>query len=224
MPRPFGIGVTLYNQTQDYSIVTLQATLAGLDLGQLPDLEVTNRTETPHLKLDYWVLPYLNVFALVGDVDGKTTVDLSGVDLGFPLPITSLTVDYSGTFYGGGATLAGGGERLFATLTYDYTETDLDVSTSSVKAWVLTPKLGLHWGTTAAIWFGAMYQDAQEIHQGVFDIPYLGAVPYYVELEEKDSWNGVLGGSAELGEHWVLIMEGGFGNRKTALTSLEYRF
>ena len=40
--------------------------------------------------------------------------------------------------YGGGATLAFGGKGWFATLTYDLTETDLDVATSSVSAWVVT--------------------------------------------------------------------------------------
>ena len=224
MPLPWGMGVTMYNQIQDYDIVSLQASVAGLDLGQLPALEVDNETSSYHLKLDHWVLPFLNVFALYGEVEGKTTVDLRGIDLGVPLPLGSLTVEYDGTMYGGGATLAGGGKRWFSSLTYNYTETDLEVSNSSVTAWVLLPKIGWHWGTRGAVWVGGMYQDAEEKHEGVFDIPYLGEVPFSVDLEEQEQWSYLLGASAKLGEHWVLIMEGGFGQRHFALLTLDYRF
>jgi hypothetical protein len=44
-----------------------------------------------------------------------------------------------------------------------------------------------------------------------------------VELNEKESWNYLIGGTASLAEHWVLILQGGFGERDSALVTLEYR-
>jgi hypothetical protein len=223
LPNPFGVGITVYDQTQGYEIDRLEVGLPGLDPEVLQDLDVDNHTTSYHLRLDYWLLPFLNVFGLVGQIDGKTTVDLQGIDIGLPVPINDLTVEYEGTAYGLGFVLAGGWKRFFATVEYYYTETDLDVSTSSVEATVIMPTVGYR-TEGGALWIGAMYQDAQEHHQGNFELPYVGAVPFDVMLQEAEPWNYMVGATAGLGEHWVMILQGGFGKRDAAQVTLEYRF
>jgi hypothetical protein len=222
IPAKFGIGLTLYNQTQPYEISSLQVTLPGLDPTQLQNLEVDNDTNSYHLRLDYWILPFLNVFGLVGEIDGKTTVNLQAIELGLPINLNNIVVDYDGTVYGAGLVLAAGGEKWFAAIAYDYTDTDLDVSNSSVEASIITPKLGLR-TKSGAIWVGAMHQDAEERHIGTFDVPGLGPVPYDVILNEKEPWNWLIGATTGIGENWVLILQGGFGDRNAALVTLEYR-
>jgi hypothetical protein len=69
-----------------------------------------------------------------------------------------------------------------------------------------------------------MYQNTEEIHEGIFEMPLLGAVPYYVELEQSEPWNYLVGMQAGLGEHWTFSIDGGFGSRKAVLAHLEYRF
>jgi hypothetical protein len=125
--------------------------------------------------------------------------------------------------YGGGATLAVGGKTWFASVTYDGTWTDLDVSTSSVQGWVVTPNIGLVF-KSASIWVGAMYQNTEETHEGIWEMPYLGAVPYYVELEQSEPWNYLVGMRGKISKNWNLKFVGGFGERKSVLTNLEYRF
>lgn len=223
LPMKWGIGATLYNQTQPLNIVSLQIPIAGLDLSAADGLDIENNTDAYHFKFDYWLFPFLNVFLLGGQIDGTTTVKLSGVDLGLPITLNNIKIDYSGVMYGGGATLAFGGKGWFTTLTYDLTETDLDVATSAVSAWVLTPRVGLTF-KSAAIWVGAMYQNAEETHEGIFEMPFLGAVPYNAILEQSEPWNYQIGMIAGLGEHWNLTFEGGLGNRKSVLAALEYRF
>ena len=71
--------------------------------------------------------------SLGGQIDGNTTVKLSDVDLGLPILLNDIKIDYSGIMYGGGVTLAFGGKKWFTTLTYDITRTDLDVTSSSVS-------------------------------------------------------------------------------------------
>ena len=44
------------------------------------------------------------------------------------------------------------------------------------------------------------------------------------ELEQAEDWNYVVGMIAGLSEHWNLNFEGGFGERKSILAYLEYRF
>lgn len=223
MPLPGGIAASVYGQTQPYDIKMLEVPLAGIDIGVADGIEIDSQTTSMHVKFDYWVLPFLNLFVLGGQIDGSTTVDLGKVDIGLPIRLNDIKIDYSGLMYGAGLTLAYGGPGWFTTLTYQANRTDLDVSTSTVEAWVLTPKVGMTFGG-AAVWIGAMYQNAEETHEGIWEMPFLGQVPYHVELEQAQPWNYQLGMTAGLSKHWQLRIEGSVGDRKAALASIEYRF
>jgi hypothetical protein len=223
LPAPRGLGFSIYNQTQAYDILNLSFDFPGIDPALVPQLDVDNRTTTYHLKLDYWLAPYLNVFAMGGKVHGKTSIKLRDIDLGVPLQLNDLTVSYKGWVYGVGATLAAGWNQYFVTTTYQYTEADLDVATSSIQAQVIVPKIGrqLEHG---AVWVGAIHQDTEEVHTGIFDMPLLGSIPFEVELGEDEPWSYMIGMAADLGKGYVLIMEGGFGSRNTVYASIERRF
>lgn len=222
LPKPVGIGLTLYDQSQDYDVTSLSFNVPGIMINARDDLVIENKLQEANLKLDVWLLPYLNIFGLIGNLDGKTRVDLSRAEL--PIPLTRLTIDYDGEVYGGGITLSGGGAHYFGSLTGIYTETDLSGDfDSSVEALVLTPKVGLY-GSRGAFWIGAMYQDASESHAGTVGVPFLGQVDFAVELREQDEWNFLVGMSGALTEHLFLELEGGVAGRLTSSLSLTYRF
>jgi hypothetical protein len=222
LPPQLGIGMTLYSQNQDYRLESLSLGLPGIDPSVTKGLPVVNRTNSYHLKLDYWVLPYLNLYVIGGRLETTTTVSLKNIDIGLPFQLGDLVIDNNGWVYGGGATFAVGGPGWFGSATVTYTKADLSVTDGSVEAWVFTPKIGLT-VRGGAVWVGAMYQDAQEKHKGTYEIPYIGKVPFDVVLGESSSWNGIIGATAGLSDHFVLIMEGGFGPRHSAMVSLEYR-
>lgn len=222
IPNKLGFGLTIYNQSQPYQIKSLELGVGGIDGSTLTDLPVENSTTSTHFRVDYWVLPFLNVFGLVGQIDSATNVDLEGFDIGLPVGFDDLKINNDGTVYGAGLVLAVGGKRWFGALAYDYTETELSVTTSSVSAQIITPKIGLHFDG-GAVWIGAMHQNVEEIHEGIYDLPFLGAIPYRVVLEARQPWNYTIGGVAGLTKHLVLILQGGFGDRTSALVTLEYR-
>lgn len=223
MPAPWGLGLTVYDHRQPYSIDQLDFQIPSFALLSVEDLEVDSRTTTYHLKFDYWVLPFLNVYLIGGQIDGSTVVNLQDTELGLPVPLQNIRVEYDGWVYGGGFTLAGGWDSYFATVTVDYNETDLSTSDSSVKATVITPRIGYQSGGTA-IYVGGMHQRAEERHEGRVDIPLLGTVPYSVELSEKTAWNYLAGITTGIGEHWMLTLEGFFGDRDAVLIMLDYRW
>lgn len=222
IPNKLGFGLTIYNQSQPYQIKSLELGVPGIDGSTLTELPVENSTTSTHFRVDYWLLPFLNVFGLIGQIDSATDVDLKGFDIGLPGGIDDLAITNDGTVYGAGLVLAVGGKHWFGALAYDYTETELSVTTSSVNAQILTPKIGLHF-EGGAVWIGAMHQDIEEIHEGTYELPFLGAVPYRVVLEARQPWNYTIGGTAGLTKHLVLILQGGFGDRSSALVTLEYR-
>jgi hypothetical protein len=215
LPLPFGIGVTYYYQKQDYELASLDVGPIPLPPGLIDNVDVTNDIQEINLKADLWLLPFLNVFGIIGDVNGETNVDL-GPALG------TLNVDYDGLVYGGGFTAAMGVKQFFTSLTTHFMLTDLRGDRSSVQAWLLTPKAGFVF-ERGAIWSGAMYQRADEEHIGTIEIPYFGEVGYEVVLQEKNPWNVLVGGQFELATHFVLEAEGGLGNRKHAIVSFTYR-
>jgi len=74
IPNKLGLGLTVYNQTQPYEIASLEVQLPGVDPSTLENLGVDNETTSYHLRVDYWLLPFLNVFGLIGQIDGSTDV------------------------------------------------------------------------------------------------------------------------------------------------------
>lgn len=218
LPPTFGIGVNYYQQDQGYILNSLKVDVLSGNLADLADLEgvdIDNEVQEMNVKVDMWILPFLNLFGLLGNVDGETTVNTDLFD--------NFRVDYEGVVYGAGVTMAGGWKRLFGTLTATITETDLDTSSSSVQAWILTPKVGMS-SRYGAVWVGGMYQQAEEQHQGRIVIPVYDEVEYDVEFEQQESWNAVVGFATGLSRNWYIDLEGGFGDRTHASFSTTYRF
>ena len=228
LPKPLGGGLTVHYQEQGYQISTLSVDLAVpaplIDLNallQTSELDIENEVYEVNLAFDAWVLPFFNVFGLLGYIDGETTVDVS-----VPPENIQLNIEYSGIMYGVGCVLAGGWDPFFGTLTAAITETDLDVSTSSVKAWMVSPKAGINTGI-GAFWLGVMYQEAEEEHTGEATVTMFGntlPVSYDATLEQDEPWNYVAGFSTVLGECLEVSIEGGLGDRKQATVTTKFRF
>ncbi|HSG01267.1 MAG TPA: hypothetical protein VLA20_09045 [Vicinamibacterales bacterium] len=221
LPRPFGIGVSYLTQDQDFSIDHLTLGIDSIDPAVAAGLDIENETDTIHLTADYWILPFLDLYAILGNVDGTTHVGLSQINIG--LPLQDLDIDYDGLLYGAGAVLAYGGDHVFVLVDVSYSWTNLSGSASSVEALVATPRIGYDFGKVS-VWGGAMYQEPDERHRGVVVIPGLGPVPYDVTLGSKDHWNYTAGLNVKLNEHWFASLEGGFGPRSMVLAHFEYRF
>ncbi len=222
LPLPYGIGITLYDQLQDYRLDSLRLGIPGFDNVPLDRLAIDNRITDYNVQADVWLFPFLNVFGLVGTIDGSTEVDFGAVPL--PFPLGKLAISYDGTVYGGGATLAAGGDRWFTSLTGVATKSDLSGDfDSSANSLVVMPRLGVH-NDHGAIWVGAMYLDTEEKHSGTIALPFLGPVPFSVDLKQKDSWNALVGLHTTIAEHWTIEVEGGFGARSSASVTAGWRF
>ncbi len=225
LPRPWGISVDFYTMDQDYDIEALQFVLPGISLGDPSQLNVTNEVMHLDIQADVWLLPFLNVFGIVGKVDTDTLVDFSQVDIaGLPFDLGKLPVSFDGTVYGLGFTLVYGTENWFASTTTTFTETstsgDLDSTVDSVS---IQPRIGLirnGW----RLWVGSMYLDVDEQHSGTFELPVIGSVPFAVDLITRDNWNYTVGVGHVFNDRANLSLELGFGNREHTLFNFNVRF
>jgi hypothetical protein len=228
---PWGIGIDFYTMEQDYAIKDLTFrtdALPGLVISDTSLIGVSNDVQHFDLKLDAWITPFLNVFALVGRVDADTQVDLSQIpidDQGNNLGVQ--TVSYDGTVYGAGINLVIGGDHWFASLNNTWTDTSLSGNfDSSVSAFTSQPRIGLvndKW----TFYVGGMYLDTQEDHQGVIELSFPGLVipvDFSVELESLENWNYAVGVVHVFSPKAHLLLEIGFGDREHTLFNFTYRF
>ena len=227
LPRPWGVGFDFFTMNQDYNIKSLSFALPGVTLGDPSKIKVTNKVQHVDIQADVWLLPFLNVFGIIGRVDTDTLVDFSDADVvGLPpgFSLGNIPVSFKGTVYGGGFTLAYGTENWFTSVTTTFTTTSTSGALdSSVDSTSVQPRIGLlrdNW----RFWVGAMYLDTDEKHSGVFPIPFVGDIPFEVELVTKDSWNYGGGVGFVFTDRANLSFELGFGSRTHTLFNFNYRF
>jgi hypothetical protein len=248
LPRTWGIGIDYFSMRQPYqmdslSLVDMLDTPGGpipIDLGGLliPDpsvLDIDNEIRSVDLKIDVWVLPFLNVFGIYGQIEGDTRIDLSSLGLPLPPQTNSLSFSYDGDVYGAGIVLAAGGDKWFGSVTATFTDTSLGGSfTSSVQATTIQPRIGLRSGDNLEMWIGGYIMDAEEKHSGMVDLD-LGLVggmlpvdgqdvAFAVELSQKEDFNPSFGMHMMMSDAWEATVEVGFGDRRTALANFTYRF
>lgn len=227
LPRTFGVGIDYFSMDQPYQFDSLSFSPPVLPITDPNIIGVESDMSNVDLKFDVWVFPFLNVFAIYGNIDGETDVDLS--DVGLPIP--PLNINYDGDVYGGGLTLAVGGDRWFASITSTFTDTDLSGDfDSSVKATTIQPRVGMRVGDRTEIWIGGYFIDAEESHNGSIELdlgPGLGGViplDFAVELSQEEDFNLSIGAHVMLTDAWEATLEVGDGDRNTLLGNLTYRF
>jgi hypothetical protein len=223
LPGRMGFGIDYFQMQQDYSIDSLSFSIPGMNLPGVDTsaIKVDSDLRYVDLKVDSWILPYLNLFAILGKVDGSTDVDFSGA--GLPIPITDIEVDYDGNVLGAGATLIIGYEQFFGSLTATYTYTHLSGDfDSSFQSWTLQPRVGMNINSFL-IWIGGMYLNVDESHQGNIQISGLGSVEFDIDLDEADAFSPTAGIGYHFGKHFEISFEVGFGDRDTIFTNFTYR-
>lgn len=249
LPLPFGIGGTYYREKQPFDITDLKVSLRGSDLvsvtnfAQIGGVEVTQRVATA--RFDVWLFPFLNVYGILGYMNGKMTGTVSLPEIPIrpptivvPAQTAPLSIAYEGPMFGAGMTLAGGFEvaewrklTAFVVLDANYTYTDLDFvdddleAGSAAQALVISPRLGLRAQVSGSVfasgWVGGMYQRVSETLEGKAPTRQL---EFVVTQKPTTPWNVLVGGRIELGRHVDLMVEAGLGTRQSILGGLTFRF
>lgn len=161
--------------------------LGGRSLDNAFKISVGNtreRSKTETLKLDAWLLPFMNVYGLIGYTDGHS---VSQIGVGIKGPLKDRTpsslqnlafqLDFKGTTYGVGTTLVGGVGNWFTAFDANYTQTRFDILDGSIDALTLSPRIGYRFTTPSVdalhlpsgklnLWVGSMYQDVQQEFSG----------------------------------------------------------
>jgi hypothetical protein len=194
---------------------------------------VESEVDNYNIRLDAWLMPFLNIYGVYGEVEGENTASGLVLDAATTTVLTAagLSVDpfkfsYEGDVYGFGIILAGQWGKYWGTLDYNYMQADLDISTSEIDTHTITPRIGTSGSIGSAkgsLWIGAMHQSIDEVQAGSISVSGLD-IDYNVLLEQENEWNFLIGGAAELSKQWNASIEGGFGDRKQVMGNLTFRF
>ena len=190
LPQTFGVNINYMNIRQNIDVDSINfngLSLRGHSLDNAFKINVgktRERSKTETLKLDAWLLPFMNVYGLVGYTDGHSVSQI-GVGIKGPrkyhypgnLQNLAFQLDFKGTTYGVGTTLVGGIGNWFTAFDANYTQTRFDILDGSINAFTLSPRLGYRFSTPGSdalhlpagklnLWVGSMYQDVQQEFKG----------------------------------------------------------
>jgi hypothetical protein len=201
LPLPIGLGMTYVNINQDLNLTDLFVAFDGGDLEGFDFVSFENSnsdTESYQLKVDAWVLPFLNVFGLYGKVDGSVDIDVSldgdlilerlGTDCSRPILRPPLCDSLEGQVisfpvranvdvqtWGIGTVLAGGWNGWFTTIPASMTYVEPSGKVADGFSVTVTPRFGrlLDLGNlgSLAVFAGGNYLDSDVTIDGSFTFP-----------------------------------------------------
>ncbi|WP_413586758.1 hypothetical protein [Bdellovibrio sp. HCB274] len=250
LPRPYGVSLILTTLSQGVELSDLHVAfdpnkpLRDIDFVSLDGSTVQNSTW--QLKADAWVLPFFNVFGLIGTVQGTGSVNVGisakeffddfdpAICAGMPsfcqgYISAKAPMKYTGVNYGIGFLLAGGYHNFFFAMPVTYVVTDTNVSTSNSYSLNMIPRIGYNLQTPRSgkfgFYVGGNYLDSHADLTGTFSLPMASSpighdvnVQYSIHEHATDRWNGVVGTNWEISDLWSVVLELGYSENRTMQT------
>ncbi|MGL5917867.1 MAG: hypothetical protein ACRCYM_01305 [Cetobacterium sp.] len=251
----WGVSVMGINQVEKGNLTSASVTgkikLNGLkndldmnvDFLKPEDLKVDANVKL--VKVDYFLLPFLNIYGIGGELDAKVKFNLGRGDINFGStgkPIldgilaglgnglsdkipTRIEHKSEGKLYGGGALIAGEYKRVFSSFQYTYTRIEMEGDVAAKSAEVAMGRVGYvsyrENGYSVTPYIGAGYQKTDSSISG--PIPGTENVNYNfkMELEKVTPSIGVF---TTIKDRFTILVDYSFGDRKTLAVDLGYRF
>ncbi|HTO70871.1 MAG TPA: hypothetical protein VMR31_13505 [Myxococcota bacterium] len=220
LPLPFGValvGTGLKGREIDVTDVRVGLEGAPRSVSRFIDLGSKSDVVNANLKLDVWLLPFLNLYALLGYVRNQSTTHaLVTVPRPGPLPgtrtvSTSIQTNLDGAIGGLGATLAGGYKELFvvADCNYDQIDMGFDDSFHALIASVRGGWNGYIREVPVQFWVGAGYWDTAATAKGHADLAGGQTLVFEADQRPVKYWMYDLGGQFNFSKRWQLFIDVG---------------
>ena len=216
LPATFGIGVVYYHLDRAILISDVRVGRNGeapQSVSDFAQLGSSSRVDNVNLKADVWILPFLNLYAIVGGIwnESQTRIDVTLPPLlpgGAPRERTlTVPTEMTGTVGGLGLTVAGGYGPLFFAADVNAARADLGFD-DEFKAVVTSVRAG--WNGRAGsrpirAWVNATYWDTfAEATGSVADPDGGGTLKFEVDQGPAHPWTFGLG-SAYSATRWLDI-------------------
>jgi len=263
LPAPIGISIYYNDQTVPYKsndnfYITANSGVIGGGTGNSTDVvidqnavQIDGRDKSIQLRLDTWILPFLNVYGLLGHTKGNKDVIANTTNVSIPgKPVIEaalraagslrIPIEYEAVNVGLGLVLAGqvdpfDSHPIIMTLVGAYaiantTTTDNDIYTK-IGAFKVGQRYDVPGGKLAGL-LGVTYQKIDQDIEGSYDFrgtaiePLMETVDYKVSLESAETINMAATVMYDFGkdEKWNVMLEYGFLNWDQVTFALGRRF
>lgn len=228
LPLPVGLTLGYNHQWDRMEISDLAIAINDRPERPLPGGAVTNirsSTNTYTFQADLWLLPFVNLFGLLGYSEGSATADLN---IG-GLPRGEIEIPYYVLSYGGGVNVVVGWENFFAVGNATFTQQKVNLFDDLVNVIYVAPRVGWQndFGWSAiSIWTGANYMSISSERSGtlVLPLPRSPEVRWRADVQPVAPWNASLGGRMSIGKRFDFVVDAGLGTRRSIMVSGAFRF
>lgn len=259
LPVPVGFGLYMNSQdveyiaSSDFKVDATGGMLGGRGgksahyLIPAEDVSITGQDKSLQLRVDAWVLPFLNVYALTGYTQGKKNIqaDLSNATRNgkpFSVPATiPISLEYDAYNVGVGGVLATqfdvmeGVNPIIFTLAGAITKSKTTATKSVIKTSIGSVRVGQRYDVPygkLAVLVGYQYQNIEQNVSGELNNLVVGGVnladelAFDVDLKSKETSNMSLAMVYDFGpqKKWNVMAEYGFLNWNQFMLSAGYRF
>jgi lipid-binding SYLF domain-containing protein len=257
LPLPYGLKLIYVNVDQAQLLDNLYVGFNGSEQELLDDWvafeNARSKNDTVQAVFDTWVLPFMNVFGILGKIDGNAPMDVIvegngfldqlGIDCSKPGNIVAcnllqdkeftLPIDaaFEGNNYGIGINLAGGWNGYFVTIPITYVYADLEGKDTDGAVISASPRAGkifnLKGKGNLALYIGGSYLDSELTVDGSVTVPGTDiSLEYTIDQDNKDKWTAIVGANWDINRNWSLQAEynGFVGSRETWMGSITWRF
>jgi hypothetical protein len=222
LPLPYGASLVLTGlANREIEVTDVRLDLDGVPVApnaDFVDLGSSSDVFNANLKFDVFVLPFLNVYALVGYVrnESETTADITmetpgpgGGDVVFE---GTVTTELDGMIGGLGFALAGGYGNFFLVADCSYIRSDLgfDDDFTATIATVRAGYRGAPAGFPMQTWIGVGSWDTAATAIGHSDLP--GGARFTFEADQRPhtKWMYDVGANFEFSRQFQLVTDVGF--------------
>jgi len=221
LPRTYGVGLVYYHLERAIDVEDVRVGRNGADpqsVSQFADLGSDSRVDNVNVKADFWILPFVNLYAIAGYIWNKSDTHLDvtlppilpgGTPREFQLTVPTTL---EGSVGGVGMTLAGGYGPFFFAYDINVARADLGFD-NSLKATVSSLRAG--WNGTAAgrplrFWINGTHWDTFAEVTGTVDDPDGGTLQF--EVDQGPAYAYTYGAGASWSpKRWLdLSLDSGF--------------
>jgi hypothetical protein len=237
LPLPFGTGLILTyldDRQIDVSDVRVGVEGSAQSVSDFATLGSSSTVFNANFRFDTWILPFLNVYALVGYVHNDSDTGIR-VELPRPGPLpgsnvyeTTVDTSLDGTVGGVGITLAAGFKSFFMVADYNYNRADLgfdDRFTARIGS-IRAGWQGKVGGRGLQLWLGGGNWDTAATAKGHADLPDGTRLVFEADQHPHTEWMYDFGINFMPTPHWQLFADFGtdFDGGYYAVTGPTYRF
>ncbi len=216
LPEPFGLGLILTgldNREIDVSDVRIGVDGDSQSVSEYATLGSSSTVFNSNLRFDTWLLPFLNVYALVGYVHNESATQVHVV-LPAPGPLPGnievnreIDTSLDGYVGGVGMTLAAGYKSLFVVADFNYSKADLgfdDRFTAKIGS-LRAGWQGKAGGKSLQTWLGVGKWDTAATAKGHVDLDDGRRVTFEADQHPHTEWMYEAGVNVMLSKHWQLF-------------------